>query len=70
MLKYMKDYDFDLTYHSDKANVVVDALIKRSYLTNMIAAREWKLFEDGSDAVFWVLRQEGSTFMTSLSIMS
>ena len=52
----MKDYDFDLAYHLGKADVVVDALIRRSYLASMIAVQEWKLLEDSADVVFQVLR--------------
>ena len=39
-IEYLKDYDFDLAYHLGKANVVVDALIRRSYSASMIAVQE------------------------------
>ena len=55
-MKYVKDYDFDLAYHLGKANVVADALSRRSYLGSMLAAWEWKLPEDSADVMFWVLR--------------
>jgi len=29
-IKFLKDYDFELHYHPGKANVVVDALSKKS----------------------------------------
>jgi hypothetical protein len=38
-LKLIKDYDLGINYHSSKANVVADALRRRSHL-NMLATRE------------------------------
>jgi hypothetical protein len=38
-LELIKDYDLGINYHRDKANVVADALSKRSHL-NMLATRE------------------------------
>jgi hypothetical protein len=38
-LELIKDYDLDINYHPDKANVVADALSRRSHL-NMLAIRE------------------------------
>jgi hypothetical protein len=38
-LKLIKDYDLDINYHPGKANVVADALSRRSHL-NMLATRE------------------------------
>ena len=32
----MKDYDFELAYHLGKANVVADALSRKSYMTSLI----------------------------------
>jgi hypothetical protein len=39
-LQLIKDYDLGINYHPGKANVVVDALSRRSHL-NMLATREW-----------------------------
>ena len=66
----MKDYDFELTYHLSKANVVADALSRRSHVANLLASREWRLMADMADAVYRVPRQHGSTFVASLSVMS
>ena len=55
-MEYLKDYDFDLAYHPGKANVVVDALSKRSYFASMLTVREWKLLEDSAAVVFQILR--------------
>jgi hypothetical protein len=38
-LELIKDYDLGTNYHPDKANVVADALSRRSHL-NMLATRE------------------------------
>jgi hypothetical protein len=38
-LELMKDYDLGINYHSGKANVIVDALSRRSHV-NMLATRE------------------------------
>ena len=39
-VEYLKDYDFELAYHLGKANVVADALSRRSYMASLIASRE------------------------------
>jgi hypothetical protein len=39
-LQLIKDYDLGINYHPGKANVVADALSRRSHL-NMLATREW-----------------------------
>ena len=52
----MKDYDFELSYHPDKANIVADALSRRSYAASLCAVREWRLMEDVTDAVIEVPR--------------
>jgi hypothetical protein len=38
-LELIKDYDLEINYHPDKANVVADALSRRSHL-NMLPTRE------------------------------
>ena len=41
-MEYLKDYDFTLHYHLDKANVVADALNwKARGVLAIIASREW-----------------------------
>jgi hypothetical protein len=39
-LELIKDYDLGINYHPGKANVVADALSRRSHL-NMLATREF-----------------------------
>ena len=55
-VEYMKDYDFELAYHPGKANVVVDALNRRSHVASLLASREWRLMADMADAVYRVPR--------------
>jgi hypothetical protein len=38
-LELIKDYDLRINYHPDKANVVADAISRRSHV-NMLATRE------------------------------
>ena len=52
----MKDYDFELAYHPGKANVVADALSRRSHVASLLASQEWRLMADMADAVYRVLR--------------
>ena len=41
-MEYLEDYDFNLHYHPGKANVVVDALSRKSWgVLASVASREW-----------------------------
>ena len=66
----MKDYDFELAYHPGKANVVANVMSRRSYVASLLASREWRLMIDMVDVDYRVLRQQGSAFVASLSVMS
>ena len=45
-MKYLEDYDFTLYYHPGKANVVVDALSRKSQgVLASVASREWQMLE-------------------------
>jgi hypothetical protein len=48
-LKLLKDCDFDLSYHSGKANIVVDAMSKKFLHRLMLMARELELIEQFKD---------------------
>ena len=50
-MEFVKDYDFELSYHPGKANVVADALSRRSFAISLCTVREWRLMEDVTDAV-------------------
>ena len=45
-MKYLEDYDFTLHYHSGKANVVADALCRKSRRVLVsVASREWQMLK-------------------------
>ena len=45
-MEFFEDYDFTLHYHLGKANVVVDALSRKSRgVLASVASREWKMLE-------------------------
>ena len=44
-LELLKNYDFDLSYHPDKANVVADVLSRKSLYVSMLMVRELEMIE-------------------------
>lgn len=44
-MEFFKDYDFSIFYHPGKANVIVDALSRKSAQMSCLTA-EWRLLED------------------------
>ena len=44
-LEFLKDYDFELSYHPGKANVVADALSRISLQMSTLMVRELYLLE-------------------------
>ena len=45
-MEFFEDYDFTLHYHPSKANVVADALSRKSQgVLASIASREWRMLE-------------------------
>ena len=65
----MKDYDFELSYHPGKANMVVDALSKCSYTASLCAVREWRLMDAIIDALIRVPKDAERAAVASLSMM-
>ena len=45
-VEYLKDYDFSLSYYPGKANVVVDALCRRTHVMASLMVSEWTMLED------------------------
>ena len=45
-MEFLEDYDFTLHYHPSKANVVADALSRKSRVAlASIASQEWRMLE-------------------------
>ena len=45
-IKFLKDYDFTLHYHPGKANMVADALSRKSWgALASVASWEWQMIE-------------------------
>ena len=45
-MKYLEDYDFTLRYHPGKANVVADALSRKSWVVlASVASRKWQMLK-------------------------
>ena len=68
-MEFVKDYDFELSYHPGKANVVADALSRRSYAASLCIVREWRLMDEVTNVVIRVLKALERVIVASLSMM-
>src|SRR5262249_6795533 len=68
-MEFIKDYDFEMSYHPGKANVVADALSRRK-LKALFLKRQWKLTEDAVDSLPYVTQRSQKPFIAHLFIRS
>ena len=73
-MKYLEDYDFTLHYHPGKANVVVDALGRKSWgvLAN-VDSQEWQMLEAvGQFGLYYSEQTQGilRSLVATLSLLS
>ena len=68
-LRDLKDYDFSLSYHPGKANVVADALSWRTHVMASLMVKEWTMLEDLANCELKRLhRGAGDAYMASLFV--
>lgn len=64
-MEYLDDYDFSLHYHPGKANVVADALSRKSQaMMSCLAVQQWKIWDAFKD---FELHPDKDAFTTHLS---
>ena len=70
-IEFLEDYDFTLHYHPGKANMVADALSRKSWgtLAN-IASREWQMLETVGQFILQYSEQAQGTLGNYVAIPS
>ena len=70
-LEFLKDYDFKLSYHPGKANVVADALSRKSLHASALMIREMDLLEQFRDlSLVCEVTRRGSVRLGMLRVTS
>jgi len=69
-LEFLKDYDFQLSYHPGKANVVLDALSRKSLHMSALMVKELELIEQFQDLSLVCELAPGSVKLGMLKLTS
>src|ERR1044072_7047465 len=67
-MEFLKDYDFELQYHPGKANVVADALSRKSLHMSAMMVKEMELLEQFRDLNLSVIVKPQSLKLGTLRI--
>jgi len=67
-MEFLKDYDFELLYHPGKANVVADALSRKTVHTAHLMIKEVELLEQFRDMKLQVELESGLIRCSNLTI--
>ena len=65
-VEYLEDYNFTLNYHPGKANVVADALSRKSRGELNVSISEWKLKDALRDFDLWIGEGESQSCIFNL----
>ena len=66
-IEYLEDYEFTLNYHPGKANVVADALSRKSRgEINFLAVNRWKMIDALEEYDLWVDGPEYQPYLFNL----
>ena len=70
-IELIKDYDCTIRYHPGKANVVADALSRKStsFMTTLVV-KQWKLLEENYDSNVMRKGQDSMILMASIQVQS
>ena len=68
-MEFLKDYDCGILYHEGKANIVADALTRKSVcLLNCMMLTEWNLLEDAYFLSVGMQIEQLRVFVANLNI--
>lgn len=67
-MEFLKDYDFELQYHPGKANVVADALSRKTLHVSAMMLKEEELINQFVDLNLGVHHSEGSMFIGTIVV--
>ncbi|CAL9078814.1 unnamed protein product [Musa textilis] len=70
-IELLKDYDCAIRYHPGKANVVADALSRKStsFMASLVV-KQWKSFEENFDLKALRKEQDSMILMASIQVQS